>query len=62
MSENHGRYMVFIIEAYYPSGGLGDVDFSSNDKDEAVAFAENSESRRVYVWDRIDDEIVFERH
>ena len=55
------RYLVFAYYAYYPSGGLGDVEAESDDK--IVAIAEAAKLLKTYdyveVFDCQDRVVVF---
>ncbi len=55
------RYYVFAISEYYPAGGLDDCEFKTNDLKEAIEKVKTIElGDWIYVFDFINDEIVFE--
>jgi hypothetical protein len=37
------KYLLFVMDSYYPSGGWGDFVDSFEDKDEAVGYANRQE-------------------
>jgi hypothetical protein len=46
------RYYVFTYNEYYPGGGLGDVEATFEDVEEAIKFAENANDDYVDVFDK----------
>lgn len=55
------RYLVFGFCQYYPAGGLGDVSESFDSPAEAIEWAKDLTYDYVVVWDRIDDETLWEK-
>lgn len=55
------RYLVFACSEFYPDGGLLDVCFHSNDEGEAVNIAQTRTEVMCYVWDRIEDIILYDK-
>ena len=53
-----GRYMLFEIWAFYPSGGLEDCTQSSDDLDQMIWAFEGSNADRAYVYDRLEGKNV----
>ena len=43
------RYWVLVYETYYHCGGFGDVRFTTEDKEEALAY--NRSGDYLEVWD-----------
>jgi hypothetical protein len=60
MSE-YGIYMVFNFSDYYPSGGLSDCFYSSDNVQEAISKAEESDYDYVYVFDRIEGVVIWNK-
>jgi len=48
------RYMVFIWDQYYPSGGLNQVHASFDDLNEAIEYAAKTEYDYSTIFDRIE--------
>lgn len=51
----HKQYWVFCCPQYYPLGGLEDINFTTNDKDEAIEKANEFYS---YCFDSISKTII----
>lgn len=47
------RYLVFAGDVYYPMGGAYDLDFDTDDKEEALKYMEKHD--RDYGWCHIYD-------
>lgn len=67
-SEHKGRFLVFVYESYYPSGGSGDVRDSFGTYEEArtsaVDFARKYDwveifDREQCTWTLIENRLVF---
>jgi hypothetical protein len=58
MPEPNKRFLVFQFEAYYPLGGLGDVQEHFDLREDAIAYAEKN--RCDYVYDRAEGTTVWE--
>ena len=51
------RYWVFYIPEYYPSGGLGDINITTNIEEEAIIYCEdnNTDIYQYYtLFDSVD--------
>ena len=51
LNEKH-RYWLFCFDDYYPSGGFNDVNRTSDDFDDIMAFANKSEWTYVQIFDK----------
>jgi hypothetical protein len=52
------RYLVFEYDGYYPSGGMTDCTFKTNDREEALAKARDSQYDYSEVYDTATGEEV----
>lgn len=65
--QEHKRYAVFAYCAYYPSGGIYDIEASFDTEVEAIDFATNRptddlcDSYTVYIFDFETRKIVWDR-
>jgi hypothetical protein len=54
------RFVVFAFDEYYPGGGLSDVESRHDDRDEAITAAKGLRRDNVYVYDRLEDKVVWD--
>lgn len=54
------RFLVFSCVCYYPSGGMQDIVFESDDMEEAINHAKELSGDVVEVFDRVEGVLVYE--
>lgn len=56
------RYWVFVVAAYYPSGGLDDIAHTTSDLEEARALKKAARDPYAYpsIFDSLENEMVDE--
>lgn len=54
----HKRFLVFLMDSYYPLGGINDLEGSFDSKEEAIKFAKASERSFYQIYDRIEGEEI----
>lgn len=47
------RYYCFSYDEFYPSGGMGDCQLTTNDLEEARVWLSQSDWYRSQVWDTV---------
>lgn len=55
------RFLVFSFEDYYPCGGIGDIEGTSDDIEEAIRIANEDTGDYVYVFDCDLRKVVYEK-
>jgi hypothetical protein len=55
------QFMIFSFTEFYPSGGLSDVMESFDDFADAIAYIKGYSSEYLYIFDRINGEIVYDK-
>ena len=54
-SLNWKRYVVFGIDMYYPSGGIDDVCFTTDNIEEAKTYARENVGHQKFDWIQVID-------
>lgn len=53
------RFLVFGFDAYYPSGGLRDLEFSFDTLEDASNNLDKVEYQYIQIYDRLEGLIVY---